>query len=480
MLWEAEVARHQRRVAAFDRNDFDAPDAPAEQPVWSDTGLAVAQAIRKHLHTLHIGQPDYIIEAAAYAHHIDDLRQHYGHLIQIVPADTEAAEKGKAEHKHFAELRSRQARLNARIAEIPVPKGLIGKSLFQAFDAYAERIKNVKDKEWNRIEAATTQRLKDSTRDMDLAEFGYSAIERIRDYWAARPNGKRTGKPISVNTVDNHLATLRRFIQWLDRADDYKWESPRHATDATKIELRKLRTDEEVAGQRHGVKVFTLDQLTTIYKHATDFERVLVLLGLNAGMCHAEVLTFRWDEIEGVPPTIKRIRRKNGVYAEAALWTETRKALDWRQALQAKRNSLVMTTTNGNVYTRIMIANTWVTLRKRIERTTGQPCEWWLSFKFLRKTAAQLVRNFSDGEVAGCFLSHGQPVATDDLADVYSNRPFAKVAEALGKVEKQLAPMFDAAPGAFASSKMGRGASKRATAPPLTRESPSRGNASSR
>jgi len=110
-------------LAARD-DDYDLQQSSPEQPVWSETGLAVAEAIRKHLHTLHIGQPDYIIGAAAYAHHIDDLRQHYGHLIQIVPADTEAAEKGKAGHKHFAEHRSRQARHNARIAEIPVSKGL--------------------------------------------------------------------------------------------------------------------------------------------------------------------------------------------------------------------------------------------------------------------------------------------------------------------------------------------------------------------
>jgi hypothetical protein len=60
--------------------------------------------------------------------------------------------------------------------------------------------------------------------------------------------------------------------------------------------------------------------------------------------------------------------------------------------------------------------------------------EWWLPFKHLRKTAAQLVRNVSDGEIAGTFLSHGTPVASDELADRYSNRPFDRVSKALSLV----------------------------------------------
>lgn len=87
---------------------------------------------------------------------------------------------------------------------------------------------------------------------------------------------------------------------------------------------------------------------------------------------------------------------------------------------------------------------------------------WWLPFKHLRKTGAQLVRQASDGEIAGVFLSHGQPVASDELADVYSNRPFARVAEALAKVHAVLAPMFAAAPKAFTVRAIGRGPQRQA------------------
>ena len=68
-----------------------------------------------------------------------------------------------------------------------------------------------------------------------------------------------------------------------------------------------------------------------------------------------------------------------------------------------------------------------------------------LSFGKLRKTAGDLIRRFSDGEIFGVFMCHGQPVASDDLADVYSNRPFGKVFAAIRKVQEFLKPMFDAA-----------------------------------
>ncbi|MFP4145093.1 MAG: hypothetical protein ACLFV3_08100 [Phycisphaeraceae bacterium] len=294
---------------------------------------------------------------------------------------------------------------------------------------------------------------------MDLSEFGYSAMEKIRDYWVARPEaklrgGKSTGRRISITTVDNHLSTARRFARWLDRSDAHRWELPRHGIEALKANLRRLRSEDEMARQRHGVQVFSVEQLTTIWQHATDFERLLVVLGLNAAMAQAEIRTLRRDEVEPDPPTIKRIRRKSGVYGEFALWPETVAALDWWHRVRPARGELVMMTARGKAYTRQRIANQWAALGERIESQEKKALTWWLSFKHLRKTAAQLVREASDGEIAGVFLCHGKPVASDCLADVYSNRPFDRVAAALKEVRGRLEPMFAAAPNAFCSSRI--------------------------
>ena len=145
-------------------------------------------------------------------------------------------------------------------------------------------------------------------------------------------NGKSSGKAISITTVKNYLSTARRFARWLDRSDAFGWELPRHGLDALKVNLKRLRTNAEVGQRRYGVKVFSPEQLAVLYRHATDFERLFILLGLNAAMVQAEILALRQDEVEG--DTIKRIRRKSGVYAEFKLWPETRQALAWWQRVR--------------------------------------------------------------------------------------------------------------------------------------------------
>lgn len=461
ILWDLvkNEHAHQRQLLAksFDP-DTSTPDHD-DGPRWTEVTLTLAEAIRKHQHSIKVGSPSNIEDAAAYAAYLDHLRHRFGEVIQILPADEEAAEKGRQAHRNFAEHRSRQARLNARIASIPIPQGVVGETLYQAIDAYADHVTATNRKESGKVEAANARRLKNSIEDMDLGTLGVSALERVAGYWAARPEaklrgGKTTGRRISVTTVDNHLSTARRFIRWLDRCESFNWEMPRHALDALKVNLQRLRTSEEIAGLRKGVAVLSVQQLTDVYRVATDFERLLMLLGLNAAMAQAEIVTLRWDEIDG--QTIKRVRQKSSVYAESALWPETRLALDWWRRVRSSGNDLVMLTNEGRPYTRQRISNAWKSLERRLERRTSTSVDWWLPFKHLRKTAAQLVRSASDGEIAGICLSHGNPVATDVLADVYSNRPFHKVADALTTVRQQLQPMFNAAPDAFQSSKIGR------------------------
>lgn len=432
------------------------------RPEWSEEDLAIAEAIRKHRHAVRI-EPRLILDAeegdSAYATHLAWLAQRVGHIISILPADAEAADRGRRSHQQLAEHRSRKARDSARIAQIQLPTGLVGATLYEAIEAYAEQVVVSNAKESGKVEAANVRRLKAAIHDIDLGDLGYSALERIGRYWAARPearksNGQGSGKPISITTVDNHLSTARRFIKWLVRADTYRWEMPRHGLDALTVNLKQLNTSKEIADRRFGVKVFSRAQLTEVYRAATDFERLLILLGLNAAMAQAEIQTLRWDEVES--GVIKRIRHKSGVYGEFALWPETQSALAWWQRVRPSGGDLVMLTDRGNPYTRQRISNAWVCLHKRLERHTGQSCSWWLSFKYLRKTGAQMVRAVSDGEIAGVFLSHGQPVASDELADVYTNRPFNKVADALRTAHAQLEDMFAAAPNAFISETLGR------------------------
>ncbi len=88
--------------------------------------------------------------------------------------------------------------------------------------------------------------------------------------------------------------------------------------------------------------------------------------------------------------------------------------------------------------------NKWALLIRRIRK--GRPDLPGHSFSSLRDTAADRIRHIAGGEVDAVFLCHGNPVRQDDLLDVYTNRPFADVFRALRQLERDLKPVFDAAP----------------------------------
>jgi hypothetical protein len=94
------------------------------------------------------------------------------------------------------------------------------------------------------------------------------------------------------------------------------------------------------------------------------------------------------------------------------------------------------------------VRNLWVSLIDRTVRPEHVDFRF-LPFKQLRKAGGQMVRQFADGETQGVFLCHGKPVRTDQLADVYSNRPFHRVFEVLDRIERYLAPMWEAVPNPF-------------------------------
>ncbi len=100
-------------------------------------------------------------------------------------------------------------------------------------------------------------------------------------------------------------------------------------------------------------------------------------------------------------------------------------------------------TESGNAGRRIQ--NLWYSgLLRRVLKDHPQFRK--LSFGKLRKTAGNSIRRISDGETQGVFLCHGQPVKSDELSDIYSNRDFAKAFAAIQAAEVHLQQVFDAAP----------------------------------
>lgn len=118
--------------------------------------------------------------------------------------------------------------------------------------------------------------------------------------------------------------------------------------------------------------------------------------------------------------------------------------LKHRNLLITKTGTLFYRLTGGGKNRSQIFGNKWNALIRRIRKS--EPDFLYFPFSSLRETASDLVRHVADGEVAATFLMHGQPVKQDDLIDLYTKRPFAKVFETLRQLKHDLKDMFDAAP----------------------------------
>ncbi|MEX0745252.1 MAG: helix-turn-helix domain-containing protein, partial [Phycisphaeraceae bacterium] len=353
------------------------------------------------------------------------------------------------------------AAVAAEIADLPAAP-TARTTTHQAIDACAEHARRTYEREgktsqWGLKLAESLERLKRSMPDMPLAQLNYDSLEQARNYWTARPKGLKTGRPIALDTVRGQLKALRHFVRFLHRSATFDWQQPPAAEDALKVNYKRLRTSQEIAAIKDGVKTWMDQELVTLYVHARDRERVLMLLALNCGFAAAEIRTLRMSELDLDAGAIKRVRQKTLIYGEWALWPETCEAINWwrRHHRRGKAKELAFVTERGRELTTQFVANMWNTLVKRVQQYEAGFRR--LPFKHLRKTAGQFIREAADGETMAVFHARGQSVATDDLAEVYTNRLFPRVFDAQQKVRERLKPMFTGAIDPFMTFKRGGG-----------------------
>lgn len=323
---------------------------------------------------------------------------------------------------------------------------------------------------WGRTRIKQVEILLDRHQDIPLSRLDYDAIEGMVRYWRQRPNRKGTTEPITKKSAENFIAALKGFCKWLSRSRKFDWKKPEDFDDIrSRVKARAGDTRPQVTPE----DVFSLDELVLLNTYATPLERFLLLLGINCGFGRAEIASLLVGEVhlrQAHDPRhremlnfnssdgdsfIKRYRRKTGVYGEFILFPQTVQAIEWALERRKKQpdfgpNARLLLNDRGEPYDKPtkggnanqQIANRFADLIRRI-RNDGKLVDK-RPFKMLRKTAGDLVRRFSDGEVAAVFHSRGQPVEIDDLADAYTNRPFGKVFETIRNVEDYLNPMFEA------------------------------------
>jgi hypothetical protein len=435
-LWDQIVARWENQAELRE----------GERPVWDEYTLTMAKGIVDETKEIRVPVMP-LMPGENKTINVESFGLWFWKLVQDFPGLNLTVDDERL-RENFANLRATYEEKAGRLR--PVCKS--GQTLHEALDAYKawlhgrhltppepgreQRTSQTGVKQGERVE-----RLKQHVQDMPLSDFGLKQIEDVVAYWAKRPACSK-GRPFSPVTCKHHVRLWKHFVLWLHKEPAFEWKRP---ADLVWERVSILEHPHEVAARAtpEQVDTYTKEELKTLWEYGTETSRVLMALALNCGFGIAEIGTLTRAEVQG--GYIKRIRWKSKVYGEWRLWPVTTDLLAgvrpnatiWLLVTASGKQLIEPTKSN---FRGAYIPNRWSTLLRRIR--VDYPEFRKLSFNKLRKTAGNLIRQFSDGEIAGIFLCHGQAVRTDDLADVYTNRPWQKVFEAQDRVWEYLKDIF--------------------------------------
>lgn len=361
-------------------------------------------------------------------------------------------------------------------------EGLDGERITDTARSYLKHIGNIREENG-----------KEGQLDWPLSRLTFDGCQAMIDVWRRRPplkngSGPKAGK--TCGEVIKRFMNRRGFFRWLHRSDQFEWAKP---VDFDELEVEVKSNPAEIAQRMTPLQVecYTVDELAVLNEFANATERFLLLCGLNLGFKRMEISTLRVGELHlfekhphaefiGFDSTdndsfVKRIRRKSVVYGEWFLWPLTVQAMQW--ALERRRNqkailngdgagrdismrptSILLLNDDGHSYTKQTkgrnpnhkLTNYWTRLVKRVQRE--HPDFRHLPHENLRDTIANMIRQeykregVHSSEIASIYLCHGRPYKTDNLLEVYANRPFGQVFDACLWLQEKLQPMFDSTP----------------------------------
>lgn len=435
VLWDDIVARHKQ-----------SPGMEGDRPLWNENTLAMARGIMEDAKVVFVRPPEIVsvgnttldteILGIWFARMIRDFRGQ--NLVLDHPGVKDDIGK-------LAEaFEAKAARLK--------PASKSRETLYQALDAYKvwlstkyqtppEAGKERRTSQTGVKERERAERLKKVVPDMPLSDLGVHRIEEVVTTWANRPE-RVAGAAYSPTVCKHQIRFWKSFLHWLHKQSEFGWKLPPDLVwGRVRIAVHQHEIDARATSQQ--VDTYTKDELRRLWEYGTDMTRLLMALALNCGFGIAEIGSLTRNQIDGY--FARRLRTKTQVYGEWSLWPVTQELVakvkpngtPW--LLVTSKGKQLIEATKGN-FRGGYIPNRWNHLLDRVRE--DHPDFRRLSFGKLRKTAGNLIREVAGGEVAGIFLAHGKAVKTDDLADVYTNRPFAKVWEAQDKVYEQLQDIF--------------------------------------
>lgn len=227
-------------------------------------------------------------------------------------------------------------------------------------------------------------------------------IVEIVAHIASRPSNY--SRKYTVDLID----TLKRCLEWGDYSTSINWYVPRGFDKAFKIGRKSIAitdADRLAAAEKH--KTFNDEELRELWAKARNNQRELYfLLGLNCGFTQSEISSLMAGEVDLDNSRIKRIRPKSGltILGEWKLWPLTRQRLQrYMRGKEYADTDIVFTTKHGNPIVHGKtdgVRLTWDRWTKKIELRKG------LSFKNLRKTGSQWVKNAGGSDMSELYLAH--------------------------------------------------------------------------
>jgi hypothetical protein len=418
-------------------------DAPC--PLWDEYTLAIGQAIAKGAEVCTLTAPPGVQPGIA-LEWLAIMRQWY----PVIPLKLreDIAKAGVEEIERRRSTLESSRRLHEKALEAAGVS--VAGTLHLALDAYGDYVRQkYKDKPSLHPQLTTLALLKRHLADAGLGGLDADAIEQMLAYWSRRPEGDK-GKPLAVTTCRNAGIVTRQFLRWLSRSPRFDWSLPGGFT-FPRTRITVLPADNADKLRR---KYFKVEELKVLWEYAYPWERALMLLALNCGFANREVATLQSAEVVrgNKYSFIKRHRGKTGVYGEWVLWPETAQALEYLGQFRPEGLPFVVADRDGKPLTERMksdnkndtIARHWKRILERVG--ADHPGFHQLSFKFLRKTGATLLRHLhvpNAAELASMYLAHGEASdSRDSLLPAYAVRPWKKLHRALLKLRKKLLPVL--------------------------------------
>ncbi|MFN3160033.1 MAG: hypothetical protein ACE37I_12020, partial [Rubinisphaera brasiliensis] len=420
---------------------------------WQPFALAAAKWLAKGVFTIRFDFPDYLSNqedpAAEYAEQLHVFQQQFPSL-HIVPTKQDVYEWGCGECRfaitdELADLSASARTLGFVKEQDAVPDRLISGSLHEAIEGYIAHIEAtasredenlLKSSQRKRIQYART--LKEHHENRPLYELTFDEIAKKIGYWTNRPLTKR-GTRYKPNAVRHPLKEFERFLRWLDATTQFDWQMPR-GVDQISRKITELEEDQEQAGIITK-PVYSPEELGILVRHANDFDRMLIYVGVNCAFGAAEIGRLKVNEVlvhhthefaerlhfetTSQDSFIRLNRHKSKMFGEWLLWPQTVNSLKWGVD-RAKRlgSRFVVVRESGNkLYdertenAQAGFANRW---RKLIDRVQKSHSDFpRLPYGTLRDILPDILRHRYADEIASISLAHKTAYKPDTLLEAY-------------------------------------------------------------